>query len=195
MVSSRGVAKKRRKQEVAGVVNQMFAYCCGHATIVARRQPLSGYIEPCLSRPTSINHHLARPHPGGLQPVGDRKKNFSNARFAAPYHATKLNRATAQASPRIAKRNSNRIPAADDRSIPPACDARIEVTMPDINRVRKGSRHFCAAGTVCACFSSREDVGHHVRSRRSNRSYARQNNIVRNLSQRFLIAVGNEARA
>ncbi|MEH2555830.1 hypothetical protein V1286_003359 [Bradyrhizobium algeriense] len=45
MVSWRGVAKKRRKQEAGGVVNQMFAYCCGHATIVARRQPLFGFIE------------------------------------------------------------------------------------------------------------------------------------------------------
>jgi hypothetical protein len=27
-----------------------------------------------------------------------------------------------------------------------------QVTTPDINRVRKGSRHFCAAGTFCACF-------------------------------------------
>src|SRR5437867_12564227 len=46
MVSWRGVAKKRRKQEAGGVVNQMFAYCCGHATIVARRQPLLESIEP-----------------------------------------------------------------------------------------------------------------------------------------------------
>src|SRR5258708_25271333 len=45
MVSLRGVAKKRRKQEPGGTVNQMFAYCCGHATIVARRQPLFGFIE------------------------------------------------------------------------------------------------------------------------------------------------------
>jgi hypothetical protein len=27
-----------------------------------------------------------------------------------------------------------------------------KVTTPDINRVRKGSRHFCAAGTFCARF-------------------------------------------
>jgi hypothetical protein len=45
MVSWRGVAKKRRKQEAGGAVNQMFAYCCGHATIVAQRQPLFGFIE------------------------------------------------------------------------------------------------------------------------------------------------------
>jgi hypothetical protein len=45
MVSWRGVAKKRRKQEAGGNINQMFAYCCGHATIVARRQPLFGLIE------------------------------------------------------------------------------------------------------------------------------------------------------
>jgi hypothetical protein len=27
-----------------------------------------------------------------------------------------------------------------------------KITPPDINRVRKGSRHFCAAGTFCARF-------------------------------------------
>ena len=48
MVSWRGVAKKRRKQEPGGDVNQMFAHCCGHATIVARRQPLFGLIEAAV---------------------------------------------------------------------------------------------------------------------------------------------------
>jgi hypothetical protein len=123
MVSSRGVAKKRRKQEVGEVVNQMFAYCCGHATIVARRQPYLGTSSPA-ARLTSMSPRLARPHPGGLQPVSDRKKSFSNARFTAPHHATKLNLATAQASPGIAKRNSNHIPAADARSIPLRCAHR-----------------------------------------------------------------------
>jgi hypothetical protein len=46
MVSRRGVAKKRRKQEVGVAVCQMFACCCDHATIVAWRQPFCGAIEP-----------------------------------------------------------------------------------------------------------------------------------------------------
>src|SRR5437868_5133189 len=45
MVSWRGVAKKRRKQETAGLINQMPAHCCGHATIVARQHPLFGFME------------------------------------------------------------------------------------------------------------------------------------------------------
>ena len=55
MVSWRGVAKKRRKQETAGLINQMPAHCCGHATIVARRQPLFGFIEAAPLRKASIS--------------------------------------------------------------------------------------------------------------------------------------------
>jgi hypothetical protein len=40
--------------------------------------------------------------------------------------------------------------AAPDLSI--TTIAHAEVTTSDINRVRKGSRHFCAAGTFCARF-------------------------------------------
>jgi hypothetical protein len=66
---------------------------------------------------------------------------------------------------------------------------------PDINRVRKGSRHFCAAGTFCARFRHAMIQPATRAPTAGSLSYARQNNAVRNLSQMFLIAVGIEARA
>jgi hypothetical protein len=52
---------------------------------------------------------------------------FSNATIASHgYRAIRPNSAKAHASPRIAKRESNHIPAAVDLSIRPACDAHIE---------------------------------------------------------------------
>ena len=79
MVSLRGVAKKRRKQETDGKVNQMFIHCCGHATIVARQQPLFGFIESapgCPLRQPSISSARI---PDRSQPESDREGDFSSA--------------------------------------------------------------------------------------------------------------------
>ena len=98
-----------------------------------------------------------------------------------------------RAAPENRQHNSNDIPAASDRPIAMPRLRAPKVTAPDIYRVRKGSRHFCAAGTFCASFR-------HVRAARDTRSprtyrlYARQNNVVRNLSH-VLIAAEIEARA
>jgi hypothetical protein len=59
MVSLRGVAKKRREQGAACSVNQMFAYCCGPATIVAQRQPLFSLINDRAVR-ADVNFARAR---------------------------------------------------------------------------------------------------------------------------------------
>ena len=126
----------------------MFAYCCGHATIVALGQPLFGLdrISPALPASTATISRVRAHSPS--QPQRDCAENFAadSPRIMARQLICR------HAPPRIAKRNSNHIPAASDRSIPPECDARTENTPPDINRVRKGSRHFCAAGTFCARF-------------------------------------------
>ena len=149
MVSWRGVAKKRRKQEPAGAINQMFAYCCGHATIVALAATFIWVVSipPRVARLEGLDFESPSARP--VTTSARSSENFSCAIRLAPSRDQLIRR---HASPRIAKRNSNHIPAASDRSIRPACDARTEVTPPDINRVRNGSRHFCAAGTFCARF-------------------------------------------
>src|SRR5215216_5390101 len=122
MVSWRGVAKKRRKQETAGVVNQMLAHCCGLATIVAWRQPLFGSIEPAgAARLDGLDFE---------SPCSRPRHNLSAIAWEisprlrlASSHAQLICR---HASPRIAGRDSKRIPAAADRSKRPACDVRSE---------------------------------------------------------------------
>ena len=172
----------------AGAINQMFAHCCGHATIVARGQPLFGLIESCrVARRDGLD--FESPTPGPSKPERDRAGNFCRGLLHVTRSIESSDRSVAEQQSAI-----RIIPAAVIvRS--PACDARPEVTTPDINRVRKGSRHFCAAGTFCALFSSRDDASRHARRRRTCLSYARQNNVVRNLSQTLSIAVGIEARA
>jgi hypothetical protein len=80
----------------------MLAHCCGHATIVARRQPLFGFINAPRA-PTRLQFAPALLR---SPPEGDRWGSFSVARFAAYHRATKLHLATTHASPRIARRDS-----------------------------------------------------------------------------------------
>jgi len=59
----------------------------------------------------------------------------------------------------------------------------------------KGIASFLCGRHFLRAFSSRDDAARDTRVHSGLLSYARQNNVVRNLSQTFLIAVGNEARA
>jgi hypothetical protein len=142
------VAKKRRKQETGIVVNQMFAYCCGHATIVAPRQPLFWLI-PCGCR-------SSQPRRRKVAPIGHNwavDKEFSLTRestrtdIARP--TTKVNSARPRALQRIAQHDSRDICSAG-YSI--AAIAHSEVMTSNIHHARNGSRHFCAAGAFCASF-------------------------------------------
>ncbi len=141
MVSWRGVAKKRRKQEAGAAVIQMFPCCCSHATIVARRQPLSAH----KSAVPSKNFVPGDQTLNRSQPEGDHWR--SSARIAP--HASRSTLPSETALPRIGQRNSNDINSAC-LSIPPLRTPKI--TSHAMHGVRKGSRHFCAAGTFCASF-------------------------------------------
>ena len=163
MVSWRGVAKKRRKQETAGSINQMIVHCCGHATIVARQQPLFGFIEAIPAARFDRSPFQAPRTARRSQLEGDRNGSFSNARFAARHRATKLHLATAHASPRITKRNSSDIPPATDRSIAPRAMRVLKVTTPDANHVRS-DRVIFVRPALFALFSSREHAACHARA-------------------------------
>jgi hypothetical protein len=106
MVSWRGVAKKRRKQEAGGVVNQMFAYCCGHATIVAWRQPLYRAIKACRFTPAPDGFDFESP--SSLRHNLSAIERETSPRIC--HAASRDELICRHASPRIAKRNSNHIP-------------------------------------------------------------------------------------
>lgn len=106
MVSWRGVAKKRRKQETGRAVNQMFAYCCGHATIVARRQPLFEFIG---TRPAT---RLDFDRPRSRHNLGAIAISISSTRESPCVIATRLNLGTARGSPGIEQRDSHAICSA-----------------------------------------------------------------------------------
>ena len=171
----------------------MFAHCCGHATIVAPAATIIWAYR--VRRPTAstdLRFQSAFDAPGARNNLsGDGSGNF-----ASPHRVTNW-----ICRSRIAAESQNAIridiiPAADDRSIAlRAMRRRRKLRRLTINRVRKGSRHFCAAGTFCACF--RHATMHRLRApaQRTFIHIARQNNVVRDFSQTFLIAVGIEARA
>lgn len=170
----------------------MFTHCCGHATIVARQQPLFGFIETIPARPLRRISIRAPRTTRRSQLEGDRNRSFSNARFAARHRATKLNfgdrpRVAENRKTRfgVAKRNSNHIPAADDRSIALHAMRAPKITAPDINRVRSDHVIFVRPAPFAPVFVTRGCGPPRARRRRSNRSYARRNNVVRILSQTF----------
>jgi len=82
--------------------------------------------------------------------------------------------------------------AAPDLSV--AAVAHSEVMTSNIHHARNGSRHFCAAGTFCASFRHAMMLPATCVTESGITFHARQNNVVRNLPQMFLIAAGNEAR-
>src|SRR2546430_8508216 len=79
MVSWRGVAKKRRKQEAGKAVNQMPVNCCDHATIVARRQPLFGFRSRPLPAWTASTFEKPDQAPGRPQLLSDPYKRLLDA--------------------------------------------------------------------------------------------------------------------
>jgi hypothetical protein len=107
----------------------MFAYCCGHATIVARRQPLFGLIE---------SHSVARlEFRESEPPVGHNLSAIERETSPRTRLASSRDQPICRhAPPRIAKRNSNHIPAAADRSIALHAVRAAKFTPPDIARVR-----------------------------------------------------------
>jgi hypothetical protein len=163
----------------------MIAHCCGHATIVARRQPLFGFYRSHPATRFDRSPFRAPRTARRSQLEGDRNRSFSSARFAGRRRATKLNLATRHASPRIAKRNSNHIPAATDRSIALRAMRAPKITAPDINRARSDHVIFVRPALFAPVFVTRGCGPPRARCRRSNRSYARRNNVVRILSQTF----------
>jgi hypothetical protein len=154
------VAKKRRKQETGGAVNQMFAHCCGHATIVARRQPFFGFIVSDPRRPPrqgSIQRVRAPPR-HNLRAI-ERKISPPPIRSASsrdktdwPTHITENRKAQFESHP-----CSNR---PFDR---PACDAcrksqRLTSIVFDAIASFLCGRHFLRA------FSSRDDAARDTRT-------------------------------
>jgi hypothetical protein len=114
---------------VGGAINQMFTRCCGHATIVARKQPLSELIENRRgARPDRLDSRGRAPGPS--QPERARAANFS-ADSQSAIRITSLQQLIARS---------------------PCAMRAPKIKPPDINRARNGSRHFCAAGTFCASF-------------------------------------------
>ena len=127
----------------------MFTHCCGHATIVAWRQPLFGSIErlPAPARLDGLDFESpASPARHNLSAI---EREFLRG-FASHHRMTQL--ICRHASPRIAKRNSKRIPAAADRSIGPRAMRAPKVTTPDIDRIRSDRVIFVRPALFCACF-------------------------------------------
>ncbi len=131
----------------------MFGNCCGHATIVAPRQPLSALIgaEP-RANPGLANVRVLL-LPGGLQPDDETPDDCSCPDFAQDRASTE---SRAARTTRFAAVNSS-ITRLRPRK-------RLQATSFDIKRVRGGSRHFCASGTFCA--SSRHATNTDRRARR-----------------------------
>jgi hypothetical protein len=170
----------------------MFAHCCGHATIVAWQQPLFGLIRcrcACQLRSTS-------PSKGPVPPIGhNRATEFSP---------------TLQSPPHTAIAPSDRI-----QQRPTRCRESHKHDSHDVSSARSSDHRHCAlrshdvrhpscskriASFLCGRhflrqFSSRHDAACDMRAENGFIFHTRQNNVVRNLSQRFLTAVGNEARA
>jgi len=123
----------------------MFANCCGLATIVAWRQPLLGPIRSYL--PPRPRFRESEPRP--VTTWARSRGNFLPQIRLASSRDQQICR---HASPRIAKRDSNHIPAAVDLSIRPACDARIESYDAWHQSCSKRIASFLWAGTFCARF-------------------------------------------
>ena len=183
MVSWRGVAKKRRKQEPAGRLTK----CSSTVAVTQQSWPggnhYSGLFEAAAlplgqaslsESPGPSTDHNLRAIDSEVSPTRElpRASSRDQTEFSNAPRCRELRQA------QFARHLQRLI--FDRRH-----DARTEVTTPDINRVRKGSRHFCAAGTFCARFRHAMTRPPRARSRRSQSFIARRNNVVCNLSQTF----------
>jgi len=153
MVSLRGVAKKRRKQETDGKVNQMFIHCCGHATIVARQQPFFGFIEAASGCP--LRHP---PFRAPASPIGHNLRaivrEISPPRIRLAI-ASQTDLPTHVAENRKAQFESH---CCSSRSFDrPACATRTESATSDIDRIRAIASFLCGRHFLRA-FSSRDDA-------------------------------------
>ena len=132
----------------------MFANCCGHATIVAPRQPLSALIgaEP-RANPGLANVRVLL-LPGGLQP--ERSKLSDDC--ACPEFAQD------RASTESRAGETTRFAAANSSITRLRSRKHCKLQSSDINVFEGRSRHFCASGTFCA--SSRHATNTDRRARR-----------------------------
>jgi hypothetical protein len=148
MVSWRGVAKKRRKQEAGVRLTK-----CSLTVAVSQQSWPDGNLylgDPIL--PASAAS-IPRARAATLHNLSATERKFLPRIRLASSRDQQICR---HASPRIAKRDSNHIPAAVDLSIRPVLAMRAsQVTTPDINRVRNGSRHFCGPALFARVFVTR----------------------------------------
>jgi hypothetical protein len=162
MVSWRGVAKKRRKQEAGGVVNQMFAYCCGHATIVARRQPLFGLI---CSRCTAHCGQTSPLEASGESPVTTSERSttefLQRENRLARHRATRPNLGTARALPRIGQHDSQTFAAPDLAIARHRALRSYDASNPSRS---KGIASFLCGRHFLRAFSSRDDAARDTRA-------------------------------
>ena len=113
----------------------------------------------------------------GRQPITTRGRStteFSNVRST---RTSSRDQTEFRNGPRDAENRTTRLArhfAAPDLSI--AAIAHSEGTTPDI-RVRKGSRHFCAAGTFCARFR-------HAMMQATTRAQSAKQSFIRKTKQR-----------
>ena len=184
MVSRRGVAKKRRKQE-AGV---RLTKCS--LTVAASQQSWPGG-----------NLYLGRSNLAGLHGLISRvqavlRHNLSaTERKFLPQTSSRGQQICRHASPRIAKRDSNLYLQQLIFRFALRAMRASKVATPDNQSCSKGIASFLCGRHFLRAFSSRDDTARNACADSGFLSYARQNNAVRNLSQMFLIAVGIEACA
>ena len=135
------------------MVTQMFAYSCGHATIVAQRQPLSVLSNHCVGcsgedlhcRATeSRDRHNLRTFGRDVSPPRIIFADGQTRLVRRPSGSRESRNAIRATSPHYLKCSIRAI------ALPRLCAPKI--TTPDINRIQRGSRHFCAAGTFCTRF-------------------------------------------
>jgi hypothetical protein len=156
-----------------------------------------GISSPAFSRPNLDQPPSAAHTPAGYNLGESEGKISANARIRRALSRDQLIRErTAQASPKSQSVIRNRIPVSRliVRFALRAMRAS-KLRRPDFNRVSKRIASFLCGRHFLRAFSSRDDAARDASATAVRLSYARQNNVVRNLSQRFLIAVGIEARA
>jgi hypothetical protein len=137
----------------------MFTHCCGHATIVARRQPFIrvNRILPAVSRPG--RPRLRVRISAKSQPERDRTENFAAA--SSRIIACSTDVPTRVAANRRTPFEAN--PAATHRSIALRAMRGPKVTTPDIDRIRSDRVIFVRPVLFCACFRH-AGCGHQVRA-------------------------------
>ena len=156
MISRRGVAKKRRKQEPGVRTVKCSLTVAVTQQSWRQRQPLSALIgaEP-RANPGLANVRVLL-LPGDLQPDDETSDDCSCPEFAQRFGASRPHESRAGRTTRFAAVNS-----FDHSAATHANDCKLRRLT---SRVRGGSRHFCASGTFCA--SSRHADKHRPRARR-----------------------------